>query len=100
MLRHTFSAVSHASLCGLQQVNVEVSTVSHGDRDAEQAAVFAAAREELPGSAGRQLPDLQRPRQGLSFTQRQPHWGLGPTVVHLDVYKDTEKRVTILKVHK
>lgn len=78
------STVSHASLCGLEQVNVEVSTVTDGDRDAEQAAVFAAAWEELPGSAGRQLPDLQQSRQGLTFTQRQPHRGLGPAVVHLD----------------
>ena len=55
---HTLSAVCHASLRRLQQVNIEVSTVAHGDRDAEHAAVFAGAWEKLPGSAGRQLPHL------------------------------------------
>lgn len=64
--------------------------MADGDRDAEHAAVFAADGEELPGSAGRQLPDLQRPRQGLTLTQGQPHGSLGPTVVYLDVWKGAE----------
>lgn len=83
--RPTLSAVSHASLRGLQQVHVEVSTVAHGDRDAEHAAFFAEAREELPGGAGRQLPHLQGPRQRLAVPQGQPDRRLSPAVVHLEV---------------
>lgn len=83
----TLCTVTHATLCGLEQVNIEVSTVSDSDWDAKHAALFAAAREKLPCSAGCQLPDLQRPWQGLTLTQRQPHRGLSPTVVYLDVWK-------------
>jgi hypothetical protein len=84
----TLCAVAHATLGGLEQVDVEVSTVAHGDRDAEQAAVLTAAEEELPGGTGRQLCHLQGPRKTLALPQRQPDWGLGPTVVHL---VDTEE---------
>lgn len=60
----TFSTVSHAPLRGLQVVDHELAAVPHSDGDAEQAAVFGAAVEELPGGAGGELADVAGPRQG------------------------------------
>lgn len=78
----TFSAVSHAALRRLQVVDQELAAVSHSDGDAEEAAVFGAAVEELPGGAGGELADLTEPRQG-AVLQRQPHRRLRPAAVHL-----------------
>lgn len=60
----TFSTVSHAPLRRLQVVDQELATVSHSDRDAEEAAVFGASMEKLPGGTGGELADLTGPRQG------------------------------------
>ncbi len=78
----TFSAVSHAPLCGLQVVDQELAAVPHHDGDAEEAAVLGAAMEELPGGAGRQLADLAGLRQG-GVLQGQPHRSLCTTAIHL-----------------
>ena len=85
--------VAHASLSGLEQVDIEIPTVANSDRDAEQTAVFAAAWKELPGSAGSKLPDLQGPRQGLPLTQGEPDWGLSTTVVHLGEYGEKQRDI-------
>lgn len=79
----TLSAVSHAPLRGLQVVDHEVTAVPHRDGDAEEAAVFGAAVEELPGGAGGELAELAGPRQG-GVPQGQPHRSLGATTVHLE----------------
>lgn len=63
----TCSAVPHAPLCRLQVVEQELATVPHRDGDAEEAAVFGAAVEELPGGTTGKLADLTRPRQGGVF---------------------------------
>lgn len=60
----TFGAVSHAPLRGLQVVEQELAAVPHRDGDAEEAAIFGAAVEELPGGACGELADLAGPRQG------------------------------------
>lgn len=80
----TFCTVCHASWCGLQQVNIKISTIPDGDRDVKHAAVFAVASKDFPGSAGFQLSYLQWSWKGLTIIQRQPQGSLGPTVVHLD----------------
>lgn len=49
----TFGAVSHAALRWLQIVDQEVPTVTDRYGDPEQAAVFGAAVEKLPGGTGR-----------------------------------------------
>lgn len=90
----TFSAVSHAALRRLQVVDQEVAAVPHRDGDAEKAAVFGAAMEELPCGAGGELADLAGSRQ-RGVLQRQPDWSLGTTVVHLQV----ENREPVI-IHK
>jgi len=60
---YTLSAVGHAALCGLKQVDVEGPAVAHGDGDAEQAAVRGPAGQGWPGGTGRQLGQPQGARQ-------------------------------------
>lgn len=60
----TFSTVSHAPLRGLQIVDQKLAAVSHSDGNAEEAAVFGAAVEKLPGGTCGELADLTGPRQG------------------------------------
>lgn len=76
---------------GLQVVEQEVSTVAYSHRDTEETAVLGAAVEELPGGAGRKL--LNFPRLGQrAVLQGKPHWGLGPTAVHLKQGRESERK--------